>query len=218
MSKRTIAARALELIYLVDSKVFEDLYPFDALRRDPSAACRAPGTLARPSNAAEISPSAPSRTLRAIIQPGPSEDLFGTADGDRFTHLDLGAFFSQTCRGLLSAGLAVVVEVIDIDLPRPRDLAIRETPEFGRYASEAPPRVRKPRRPAGMPKLPPPTESRGSNQCLDDVCIAAAVQSSSREKSRSRVRILIVVLPVSSSPTTWSRTPDFRPELLENEC
>jgi NitT/TauT family transport system ATP-binding protein len=29
-----------------------------------------------------------------------------------------------------------VVEVLDIDLPRPRHLAIRETPEFGRYANE----------------------------------------------------------------------------------
>jgi NitT/TauT family transport system ATP-binding protein len=29
-----------------------------------------------------------------------------------------------------------VVEMLDIDLPRPRHLAIRETPEFGRYASE----------------------------------------------------------------------------------
>jgi NitT/TauT family transport system ATP-binding protein len=29
-----------------------------------------------------------------------------------------------------------VVEVLDIDLPRPRHLSIRETPEFGRYAGE----------------------------------------------------------------------------------
>jgi NitT/TauT family transport system ATP-binding protein len=34
----------------------------------------------------------------------------------------------------MSRGPGRIVEIVDIDLPRPRPLAIRETPEFGRYS------------------------------------------------------------------------------------
>ncbi len=37
---------------------------------------------------------------------------------------------------MMSRGPGRIVEVIDIDLPRPRPLAIRETPAFGAYVHQ----------------------------------------------------------------------------------
>ena len=51
------------------------------------------------------------------------------------THSITEAIFLSDRVVMMDRNPGRVVEVIDIDLPRPRPLAVRETPEFGRYAS-----------------------------------------------------------------------------------
>jgi NitT/TauT family transport system ATP-binding protein len=52
------------------------------------------------------------------------------------THSITEAVFLGDRVAVFSARPGQVVEILDIDLPRPRTLAVRETPEFGRYANE----------------------------------------------------------------------------------
>jgi NitT/TauT family transport system ATP-binding protein len=50
------------------------------------------------------------------------------------THSIIEAIYLSDRVAMMSRGPGRIVEIVDIDLPRPRPLAIRETPEFGRYS------------------------------------------------------------------------------------
>jgi NitT/TauT family transport system ATP-binding protein len=50
------------------------------------------------------------------------------------THSIVEAIYLADRVVVMSRGPGRVVEIVDIDLQRPRPLAIRETPEFGRYS------------------------------------------------------------------------------------
>lgn len=50
------------------------------------------------------------------------------------THSIVEAIYLSDRVLMLSRGPGRIVEIVDIELPRPRPLAIRETPEFGRYS------------------------------------------------------------------------------------
>lgn len=59
----------------------------------------------------------------------------GTAKTVLFiTHSIVEAVYLSDRVVMMSRGPGRIVEVIDIDLPRPRSLNIRETPQFGRYS------------------------------------------------------------------------------------
>jgi NitT/TauT family transport system ATP-binding protein len=50
------------------------------------------------------------------------------------THSIVEAIYLSDRVLMMSRGPGRIVEIVDIELPRPRPLAIRETPEFGRYS------------------------------------------------------------------------------------
>jgi NitT/TauT family transport system ATP-binding protein len=50
------------------------------------------------------------------------------------THSIVEAIYLSDRVLMMSRGPGRIVEIVDIELPRPRQLAIRETPEFGRYS------------------------------------------------------------------------------------
>ncbi len=50
------------------------------------------------------------------------------------THSIIEAIYLSDRVAVMSRGPGRIVEIVDIDLPRPRPLAIRDTPEFGRYS------------------------------------------------------------------------------------
>ena len=50
------------------------------------------------------------------------------------THSIIEAVYLSDRVAMMSRGPGRIVEIVDVDLPRPRPLAIRDTPEFGRYS------------------------------------------------------------------------------------
>jgi NitT/TauT family transport system ATP-binding protein len=138
MSKKQYRERARELLALVGLEGFEDRYPFELSggMRQRVSICRAllhdPPLLLM---------DEPFGALDALTRDQLNLDLQDIWLQSRktvmfVTHSISEAVFLGDRVAVFSGRPGQVVEVLDIDLPRPRPLSIRETPEFGRYASE----------------------------------------------------------------------------------
>jgi NitT/TauT family transport system ATP-binding protein len=138
LSKKQYRERALELLELVGLQGFEDRYPFELSggMRQRVSICRAllhdPPLLLM---------DEPFGALDALTRDQLNLDLQSIWLQSRktvmfVTHSIAEAVFLGDRVAVFSGRPGQVVEVLDIDLPRPRPLSIRETPEFGRYAQE----------------------------------------------------------------------------------
>jgi len=136
--RRDYRDRAHELLELVGLDGFEDRYPYELSggMRQRVSICRAllhdPPLLLM---------DEPFGALDALTRDQLNLDLQSIWLGSRktvffVTHSISEAVFLADRVAVFSGRPGKVVEMLDIDLPRPRHLAIRETPEFGRYASE----------------------------------------------------------------------------------
>jgi NitT/TauT family transport system ATP-binding protein len=136
--KKRYVGRARELLQLVGLAGFEDRYPFELSggMRQRVSICRAllhdPPLLLM---------DEPFGALDALTRDQLNLDLqsiwLGSGKTVMFvTHSISEAVFMSDRVVVFSGRPGRVVEVLDIDLPRPRHLAVRETPEFGRFAGE----------------------------------------------------------------------------------
>ena len=136
--KRKYLARAHELLDLVGLTGFESRYPFELSggMRQRDSICRAllhdPPLLLM---------DEPFGALDALTRDQLNLDLqniwLGSGKTVMFvTHSISEAVFLSDKVAVFSSRPGRVIEVLEIDLPRPRHLSIRETPEFGRYAGE----------------------------------------------------------------------------------
>jgi NitT/TauT family transport system ATP-binding protein len=136
--KRDYRARAQELLDLVGLTGFEDRYPYElsggmrqrvsicrALLRDPPLLL-----MDEPFGALDaLTRDQLNLDLQSIWLQSQKTVMF-------VTHSISEAVFLSDRVVVFSNRPGRVVEVLDVDLPRPRHLSIRETPEFGRYANE----------------------------------------------------------------------------------
>jgi NitT/TauT family transport system ATP-binding protein len=136
--KRAYVARARELLELVGLDGFEDRYPYELSggMRQRVSICRAllhdPPLLLmdEPFGALDaLTRDQLNLDLQSIWLQSQKTVMF-------VTHSITEAVFLSDRVVVFSNRPGRVVEVLEIDLPRPRHLAIRETPEFGRYANE----------------------------------------------------------------------------------
>jgi NitT/TauT family transport system ATP-binding protein len=136
--KRAYRGRARELLELVGLTGFEDRYPYELSggMRQRVSICRAllhdPPLLLmdEPFGALDaLTRDQLNLDLQAIWLQSQKTVMF-------VTHSITEAVFLSDRVAVFSNRPGRVVEVLEIDLPRPRHLAIRETPEFGRYANE----------------------------------------------------------------------------------
>jgi NitT/TauT family transport system ATP-binding protein len=138
LNKKDYAARAHELLELVGLKGFEGRYPYELSggMRQRVSICRA--LLHDPPL---ILMDEPFGALDALTRDQLNLDLqslwLGSGKTVMFvTHSISEAVFLGDKVAVFSDRPGRVVEVLDIGLPRPRPLSIRETPEFGEYAGE----------------------------------------------------------------------------------
>jgi NitT/TauT family transport system ATP-binding protein len=136
--KRDYQARARELIDLVGLTGFEDRYPYELSggMRQRVSICRAllhdPPLLLmdEPFGALDaLTRDQLNLDLQSIWLKSQKTVMF-------VTHSITEAVFLADRVVVFSNRPGRVVEVLDIDLPRPRHLSVRETPEFGRFAGE----------------------------------------------------------------------------------
>jgi NitT/TauT family transport system ATP-binding protein len=138
LDKKRYLGRARELLELVGLHGFEARYPFELSggMRQRVSICRAllhdPPLLLM---------DEPFGALDALTRDQLNLDLqqiwLGSGKTVMFvTHSISEAVFLSDRVAVFSNRPGRVVEVLDVDLPRPRHLSIRETPEFGRYAGE----------------------------------------------------------------------------------
>jgi NitT/TauT family transport system ATP-binding protein len=138
LEKKTYAKRAQELLDLVGLHGFEDRYPFELSggMRQRVSICRAllhdPPLLLM---------DEPFGALDALTRDQLNLDLqqiwLGSGKTVMFvTHSISEAVFLSDRVAVFSNRPGRVIETLEIDLPRPRHLSIRETPEFGTYAGE----------------------------------------------------------------------------------
>lgn len=138
LDKKRFRGRALELLELVGLQGFEGRYPFELSggMRQRVSICRAllhdPPLLLM---------DEPFGALDALTRDQLNLDLQSIWLQSRktvmfVTHSISEAVFLSDRVVVFSDRPGRVVEVLEIDLPRPRNLSIRETPEFGRYAGE----------------------------------------------------------------------------------
>jgi NitT/TauT family transport system ATP-binding protein len=136
--KRLYRERARELLDLVGLTGFEDRYPYELSggMRQRVSICRSllhdPPLLLM---------DEPFGALDALTRDQLNLDLQSIWLQSRktvmfVTHSISEAVFLSDRVVVFSDRPGRVVEVLDIDLPRPRHLSIRETPEFGTYAGE----------------------------------------------------------------------------------
>jgi NitT/TauT family transport system ATP-binding protein len=137
-NKRDYRDRARELLTLVGLEGFEDRYPYELSggMRQRVAICRAllhdPPLLLmdEPFGALDaLTRDQLNLDLQSIWLQSQKTVMF-------VTHSISEAVFMSDRVVVFSNRPGRVVEVLDVDLPRPRRLSIRETPEFGQYASE----------------------------------------------------------------------------------
>jgi NitT/TauT family transport system ATP-binding protein len=138
LRKQAYVERARELLELVGLETFEDRFPYELSggMRQRVAICRAllhdPPLLLM---------DEPFGALDALTRDQLNVDLqsiwMGSAKTVVFvTHSIPEAVFLSDRVVVMSPRPGKVEEILEIDLPRPRPLSIRETPEFGRYTSE----------------------------------------------------------------------------------
>jgi NitT/TauT family transport system ATP-binding protein len=138
LDRRDYRQRARELIDLVGLTGFEDRYPFELSggMRQRVSICRAllhdPPLLLmdEPFGALDaLTRDQLNLDLQSIWLQSQKTVMF-------VTHSITEAVFLSDRVVVFSNRPGRVVDVLDVDLPRPRHLSIRETPEFGRYAGE----------------------------------------------------------------------------------
>lgn len=137
LDRRTLKLRALELLELVGLKGFTDFYPHELSggMRQRVSICRA--LLHDPSLLLMDEPFA---ALDAITRDQLAIDFQRFWEDDRrtvifITHNLSEAVFLGDRVMVMTPRPGRIAEVIDIDLPRPRNLALRDTPEFTRYTA-----------------------------------------------------------------------------------
>jgi NitT/TauT family transport system ATP-binding protein len=138
LDRRGYRQRAQELIDLVGLGGFEDRYPYELSggMRQRVSICRAllhdPPLLLmdEPFGALDaLTRDQLNLDLQSIWLRSQKTVMF-------VTHSITEAVFLSDRVVVFSNRPGRVVEVLDVDLPRPRHLSVRETPEFGRYAGE----------------------------------------------------------------------------------
>ena len=138
LDKKAYRSRAQQLIDLVGLTGFEDSYPFELSggMRQRVSICRAllhdPPLLLmdEPFGALDaLTRDKLNLDLQQIWLTSQKTVLF-------VTHSITEAVFLADRVVVMSPRPCTVEEILDIDLPRPRDHSVRETPEFGRYASD----------------------------------------------------------------------------------
>lgn len=136
LDRAAYTQRARELLQLFGLGGFEDRRPWELSggMRQRASICRA--LLTDPSL---ILMDEPFGALDAMTRDDLNVELqriwLGTGKTVVFiTHSISEAIYLSDRIVVMSRNPGRIVEVVDIDLPRPRSLAIRETPEFGRYA------------------------------------------------------------------------------------
>ena len=137
MNMAQARARAMELLETVGLKGFENFYPHELSggMRQRVSICR--GLLHNPQLLLMDEPFA---SLDAITRDQMSIDFQAFWGKSRttvifITHNISEAIFLADRVAVMTTRPGRFAEVIDIDLPRPRELAIRETSEFARYAA-----------------------------------------------------------------------------------
>jgi NitT/TauT family transport system ATP-binding protein len=136
LDKRDYRQRALQLLQRFGLDGFEHRHPWELSggMRQRVSICRAllvdPGLLLM---------DEPFGALDAMTRDDLNLELTRIWHGTNktvvfITHSIVEAVYLSDRVVMMSRGPGRIVEIVDIDLPRPRPLAIRETPEFGRYS------------------------------------------------------------------------------------
>jgi NitT/TauT family transport system ATP-binding protein len=138
LNKKDYVDRARELLALVGLKGFDDRYPFELSggMRQRVSICRAllhdPGLLLmdEPFGALDaLTRDQLNLDVQSIWMRSPKTVVF-------VTHSINEAVFLSDRVVVMSPRPGRIEQIIEIDLPRPRPLAIRETPEFGEYTRQ----------------------------------------------------------------------------------
>jgi NitT/TauT family transport system ATP-binding protein len=130
--------RALQLLHRFGLAGFEDRHPWELSggMRQRAAICRA--LLCDPDL---LLMDEPFGALDAMTRDDLNVELTRIWQGSNktvlfITHSIVEAVYLSDRVAMMSRGPGRIAQVIDIDLPRPRPLSIRETPAFGNYSKE----------------------------------------------------------------------------------